>query len=64
MLRLVIGAVIGLVLGAGGAVGVMATSYPSHGRLDCTLIQDSRVTDCTDSSGKHFNVPHDVRIRQ
>ena len=37
MLRLVIAAVIGLVLGAGGAIGVMATSYPSHGRLDCIL---------------------------
>lgn len=63
MLRLVIAAVTGLLLGAGGAIGVMATSYPSHGRLDCTLTQDNRVIDCTDSAGKQVNVPHDVRIR-
>lgn len=64
MLRVVIAAVIGLVVGIGLAIGVMAAAYPGHGRLDCSLTQDGRVTHCTNEQGKQVKVPHDVRIRR
>jgi hypothetical protein len=66
MVRLIVAAAIGLVLGlviGAGTVGVIVANYLPEGRLDCSVNQDGKVTDCTDANGKHVKVPHDVHIR-
>jgi len=68
MLRTIIGAATGLVIGTVLGVGIaLATvgllSFAVGGTLSCSVSNDGAVTSCTNDQGQQVKVPHHIRIK-
>lgn len=63
MFRIIISALVGIVIGVGATLTVVAFTDSPPASFECTVGDDGRVTRCTDAEGRVLEIPHDVRIR-